>query len=362
MNAKFRILSALAGFLLYAAVPVVGQTQTPVPKAPDAAAPSPKPARTTAKQPWTPPRTPWGDPDLEGLWPGTDFVGVPLERAAAFGTRNELTDAEFAARLRAAQLQTEEDNAPFDIDNVPSEVIARGTVGGPVSPPPHWLERGKPSRQASLIVDPPDGRMPPRAAEAGRRALERQNARLGRGPADSYEDRGLYDRCITRGVLGSILPVIYNNGNQIVQARGYVAIRNEMIHETRIVPLDGRPHLSPAVRNYMGDSRGHWEGSTLVVETTNLTDRTGVSLNGSGNPHGSAARLIERFTRTDADLLRYEVTIDDPTTWIRPWTIAFPWRKDPTYGFYEYACHEGNYALRNILSGARADERAGQNK
>ena len=322
-----------------------------------AGAGKPASAIKTAKI-WTLPRTAWGDPDLQGLWSGTDFVGVPLQRPDGLGTRNELTDAEFAARLAQAQKQTEDDNAEFDIDNVPPEVIARGTVGGPVSPPPHWLERGKPSRQASLIIDPPDGKMPPQAADAQRRGAERQNARLGRGPSDSYEDRSLYDRCITRGVIGSILPVIYNNGNQIVQAPGVVAIRNEMIHETRIVPLDGRPHLSPVFHQYMGDSRGHWEGNTLVVETTNLTDRTGVGGNGGGNTHSDAVRLIERFTRTGPETLHYEVTIDDPKTWTRAWTIAFPWRLDPTYGFYEYACHEGNYALRNILSGARAEEAA----
>jgi hypothetical protein len=312
--------------------------------------------RVSPTKAWTPPRTPWGDPDLQGLWPGTDFVGVPLVRADSLGTRNELTDTEFTARLAAAQKQTEDDNAEFDISNVPPEVVARGTVGGPVSPPPHWLERGKPSRQASLIVDPPDGKLPPQAEAAQKRAAERQNARYGRGPADSYEDRSLYDRCITRGVLGSILPVIYNNRNEIVQAPGIVAIRNEMIHETRIVPLDGRPHLSSTFHQYMGDSRGHWEGNTLVVETTNLTDRTGAGGNGGANLHSRAARLVEKFTRTGSDTLRYEVTIDDPQTWTRPWTVAFPWRLDAGYGFYEYACHEGNYALTNILSGARAEE------
>src|SRR6476619_2155420 len=296
------------------------------------------------------PRTAWGDPDLQGVWPSTDMVGVPLQRASNFGERNLLTDEEFRARQAAAARQTDEDNADFNIDKVSSEQEARGTVGGPVSPPPHWLERGKPSYQASLVVDPSDGRMPPQTPAAAQRMIAQRDARAGRGPADSYEDRSLYDQCITRGVLGSILPVIYNNGNQIIQAPGIVAIRNEMIHETRIVPLDGRPHLSSTFHQYMGDSRGHWEGNTLVVETTNLTDRTGAGGNGGANLHSKAARLVEKFTRTGPDTLRYEVTIDDPQTWTRPWTIAFPWRLDPGYGFYEYACHEGNYALTNILS------------
>ena len=308
---------------------------------------------------WSPPRTPWGDPDIEGKWPGTDYVGVPLQRPRNLGTRNELTDEEFTARLAAFQRQAEEDAADFHIDQLTPELIARGTVGGPVSPPPHWLERGTPVRQASLIVDPADGQIPPLSEEGQRRAAARQRARAGRGAADSYEDRSLYDRCITRGVLGSILPVIYNNGNQIIQAPGWVAIRNEMIHETRIIPLDGRPHLPiRAFHNYMGDSRGHWEGNTLVVETTNLDGRTGVGGNGGANVYSEKARIVERFTRTAPDTLRYEATIDDPATWTRPWTISFPWRLDPNYGLYEYACHEGNYALRNILSGARAEEAA----
>ena len=316
-----------------------------------------------AKAAWTPPRTPWGDPDIEGFWPGTDFVGVPLQRPDGLGTRNELTDAEFAVRLQNFQKQSDEDNADLDIDKLTPEIIARGTVGGPVSPPPHWLERGKPGRQAGLIVDPPDGKMPPLSEEGQRRAAERQRARAGRGPADSYEDRSLYDRCITRGVLGSILPVIYNNGNQIIQAPGLVAIRNEMIHETRIVPLDGRPHVSSRVfHENMGDSRGHWEGNTLVVETTNLDGRTGAGGNGGANVYSEKTRITERFTRLDNDTLKYEATVDDPGTWTRPWTISFPWRRDPNYGFYEYACHEGNYALHNILSGGRADDKAAASK
>jgi hypothetical protein len=315
---------------------------------------------TATTRNYTPPRTAWGDPDLQGLWPGTAMVGVPLQRATEFGNRNVLTDAEFAARQAAASKQSEEDNAEFDIDNVPPEVVAMGTVGGPVSPPPHWLERGEPSRQASLIIDPPDGRMPPLTPEAQARIAARQAARSGRGPADSYEDRSNYDRCITRGLMGSVLPVIYNNGNQIVQTPGYVVIRNEMIHETRIVPLDGRPHVSSSIRTFLGDSRGRWDGNTLVVETTNFTDKTAIGVNGGGNAHSNALRITERFTRVAPDTLQYEATIDDPRTWTRPWTLSFPWKQDPTYGFFEYACHEGNYSLFNILSGHRADEKAAQ--
>jgi hypothetical protein len=332
-----------------------GQVQNPDARTPRPAARNPKPA-------WTPPRTPWGDPDLEGIWPGTDFVGVPLARPRSVGTRTELNDEEFAARLAAFEKQSEDDNAEFDLDKLSPDLLARGAVGGPVSPPPHWLERGKPTRQAGLIIDPPDGQLPPQTEEAQQRAAARQLARAARGPSDSYEDRSLYDRCVTRGVLGSILPVIYNNGNQIIQAPGWVAIRNEMIHETRIVPLDGRPHVSKVFHHNMGDSRGRWEGNTLVVETTNLDGRTGAGGNGGANVYSDRTRITERFTRIDNDTLKYEATVDDPGTWTKPWTISFPWRRDPNYGFFEYACHEGNYAMPNILSGARADDRAAAGK
>ena len=318
-------------------------------------------ARSVRPQPdakYKTPRTPWGDPDLQGIWPGTDFVGVPLQRPASFGTRNLLTDEEFRARQEAASRQTDEDNADFNIDKVTSEQEARGTVGGPVSPPPHWLERGKPSYQASLIVDPPDGRLPPQIPEAAERVRALAAKRAGHGPADSYEDRSLYDQCITRGVLGSILPVIYNNGNQIIQAPGLVVLRNEMIHETRFFYLDGRPHVSQKIRSYMGDSRAHWEGDTLVVETTNMFDRNGIGGNGGGQAFSDALKLTEKFTRLDADTLQYTATVDDPKTYTRPFTIQFPWRRDNSYGMYEYACHEGNHSLFNILSGARADDRA----
>jgi hypothetical protein len=301
------------------------------------------------------PRTPWGDPDLQGKWPATAMVGVPMQRDEALGTRNELTDEEFADRVARAEQQRDLDNADFELENAAS--TPGGTVGGAVSPPPHWLERGEPQRQASLIVDPADGRMPAQTEEAQARAAELRAYRESRGPADSYTDRSLYDRCITRGIAGSVLPVIYNNGNVIVQAPGYVAFVNEMIHETRIIPLDGRPHVEAGIKLWMGDSRGRFEGETLVVETTNLTDRTGIGLNGGGGRHSDALKVTERFTRIDDDTIAYSMTIDDPRTWTQPWTMQFPLERDDEYGMYEYACHEGNYAMFNILSGARADER-----
>jgi hypothetical protein len=298
---------------------------------------------------WTMPRTPWGDPDLQGIWPSSAMIGVPLQRDPALGTRAVLTDEEFARRQEQASRQAAADNDEF----------AAGAAGGDgIGPPPHWLERGSPQRQASLIVDPPDGRLPPMTADGERRAAER--ARLsstGDGPFNGPADLDYYDRCISRGVLGSIAPVIYNNGTEIVQAPGYVAIRHEMIHETRLIPLDGRPVPSDAVRTYMGISRGRWQGDVLVVDTTHFNGTIGVTGNGRLLPTSDALQMIERFTRLDADTIQYEATLTDPKTWTRPWSVSFPLTREDDYGFYEYACHEGNHAMRNILAGARAAER-----
>src|SRR6185436_4959855 len=261
------------------------------------------------------PRTSWGDPDLSGIWPGTAMVGVPMQRDEKLGLRYWLTEEEFTAREAQFARQEEQDNADFSLETAAS--TPGGDVGGPVSPPPHWLERGDPQRQASLIIDPPNGRMPPlteagQARQAGVRA-----AREGRGPADSFTDRSLYDRCITRGMVGSLTPAIYNAGNEIVQAPGYVVIRNEMIHEARVVPLDGRAPLGPAFKQWVGDSRGHFDGDTLVVETTNFTDRTNV---GQAR-HSDKLKITERYSRIDDDTLVLRITVEDPETWTAPWTL-----------------------------------------
>ncbi len=174
---------------------------------------------------------------------------------------------------------------------------------------------------------------------------------------NDFTEMGPYDRCISRGVLGSTFPVIYNNGNQIFQFPGYVVIRYEMIHETRVIPLDGRPHASPAIRSYMGDPRGHWDGNTLIVETTNFNGKTGALANGNLLMTSDALKLVERFTRTGPETVQYEVTIDDPHTWVRPWKVAFPLRRDSSYGMFEYACHEGNHAMTNMLSAARSRDK-----
>jgi hypothetical protein len=307
-------------------------------------------------QTYSPPKTPWGDPDLQGIWPGN--AGVPMQRPVDLGERATLTDDEFARREAQAAAQAKADAEPF--------VVARtGRGAGAPGSPDHWLERGRPSRQASLIVDPPNGRLPALKpeAEARRKAMRGGRGPTGewRGEADSFEDLNIYYRCITRGVLGSVIPVIYGNTNEIVQAPGYVVFRNEMIHESRVIPLDGRPHVSSNIRMYMGDSRGHWEGNTLVVETLNLTDKVAIGSNGAGYPgdpgfHSEALRLTERFTRTGENTLEYRATVDDPQTWARQWTLLISLPRGTETHLHEYACHEGNYAMSNILSGARAEE------
>jgi hypothetical protein len=302
---------------------------------------------------YEPPRTPWGDPDLQGKWPGTDYVGVPMQRSEELGERNWLTEEEYEQEVVRRERQALNDSAEFELEN--ADETPGGAVGGPVSPPPHWLERGEPQYQASLIVDPPNGRYPARVDDVGGGGFG--GGGFGGNNADSYLDRSNYDRCITRGIAGSILPVIYNNGNQIVQGPGFVALRNEMIHETRIVPLDGRPHVSSDVRMWMGDSRGHWEGNTLVIETRNLNDQTSIGSNGGGRAIDQNSTLTERLTRVADDIILYQMTVNDPTTWEAPWTFEFPWHREDDYGMFEYACHEGNYAMFNILSGARAEER-----
>jgi hypothetical protein len=298
---------------------------------------------------YTPPKTPWGDPDLQGVWPGN--MGIPMQRNAALGERTTLTDEEFAKKQEQARKQAQAD----------SESTAASDTKVSIGPPSYWTERGKPTRQASLIIDPPNGRLPPLTPEAEKYRKETRRPGEWRGAADSWEDLNIYYRCITRGLLGSVIPVVYNNGNQILQAPGYVVFRNEMIHESRVIPVDGRPHAGPDIRMYMGDSRGRWEGGTLVVETTNFTDKDAIGSNGAGYPgdpgyHSDQLKVVEKFTRTGPKSLDYRITVIDEKTWTRPWTILLQLEKDDSYQMLEYACHEGNYAMGDILSGARASE------
>src|SRR5262249_35861624 len=272
---------------------------------------------------WVTPRTSWGDPDLQGLWPSIDMQGAPLERPASFGDRAIVTDTEFAAREEATERQTEAD--------AETTVVQRPRRGGGTGPPSHWGEHGIPTRQASLIVDPPDGRLPAMTRDGEPRAkmihstyfLDFPDA-VDAHAFEQFGDLGPYDRCITRGTLASMLPTGYNMGTQIFQIPGFVVIRNEMIHETRVIPLDGRPHVGPKLRTYMGDSRGHWVGDTLVIETTNFNGRVGLTRNGNTTPVTEDLRLTERLTRVDAKTMRYEATVSDPRTWTRPWTVSLP--------------------------------------
>ena len=288
-------------------------------------------------------RTPWGDPDLQGVW-ANDAV-TPLERPAGLGARELLTDEELAAAAAA--------NAQRRID-----------TGGPREGDPillqgynqFWMPRREVSRQTSLIVDPPDGRIPPLTPAGARREAQAFESSQGvpaldaslRRHSDGPEGRSLWERCLTRGLPR--LPDFYNNNALLLQTPDHVVIQMEMIHETRVIPLDRRPHLDDRIRQWHGDPRGRWEGDTLVVETANFSGKT----NFKGSQDG--LRLVERFTRTAPGALLYEVTVTDPDTWTRPWTARIPIRASDG-PLFEYACHEGNYAMYNTLAGARAAEK-----
>jgi hypothetical protein len=300
-------------------------------------------ANATSAKTWTPPRTPDGHPDLQGIW--TNSTMTPLERPRELGDKAVFTEQEAAERERKmlSDLSTDRRDGPpeVDVNRSYNEL---------------WRERGGLLLRTSLIVDPPNGRLPPLTPEAQKRAQARAEDRRRRGPdpADSWEDRNLAERCITRGAPK--LPGGYNNNFQIIQTASYVAIMQEMIHETRIIPLDGRPHLDKSVRLWMGDSRGHWEGSTLVVETTNYNDKiVSESFNCCPNAE-SGLHVVERFTRTGPDQIDYQYTVDDPATYSRPWTASVPMTRSEG-PLFEYACHEGNYAMVDMLSGARAKEK-----
>jgi len=313
-----------------------------------AAQTQPPAASTRQAKPYSPPKTAWGEPDLRGTYTSDNSIGVPFERPQQYGERTMLTDAEFDAREKANQVQVAKDLAEKPESTFEEDEAANNA-------PRHWLERGtKLSHATSLVIDPPNGRLPAltpagqqRAAQ-GRARFVRQN--------DAAEFHSYYDRCITRGVISSILPAIYGNGTRILQGPGYVVIQNEMIHEDRVIPTTSTaPRLGRNIHLYMGDPRGHWEGNTLVVDSTNFTDKIGVG--GGGQPSANL-HLIERFTRTAPDTIHYEFTVDDPDTYTAKWTAALDLTSKPGYEIYEYACHEGNYGLRNMLSASRADDRA----
>jgi len=304
----------------------------------------------------TPPKTSWGDPDLQGTWTSDDQRGVPFERPAKFGTRKTLTEQELAERSKENEvLETVIDSG--ERPNLGFWANQKGKGVDAAAAPPNWHEFARrPSMQTSLVVDPLDGRIPPLTAEAKARVAA-SATRRDQLPA-SWLDLTMYDRCITRGVAGSIFPVIYGNGTQLIQSPRLVAIRYEMIHETRLIDLNRHAHASASLRSYMGDPIGYWEGNTLVVETTNfIGGKVSVGGNGAaGPPYSEDLKLVERFTRTSANTMQYEVTLTDPKTYTAPWTVAFPITQEPGYQIFEYACHEGNYAMHNRLSAARAEE------
>jgi len=306
-----------------------------------------RPAMARAAQ-WTPPRTPDGQPDLEGTW--TNATLTPLERPPEFRDKPVLTEAEAAAYAKGLLQQDDRDrrdgSSDADLGRAYNEA---------------WFDRGTKmvGLRTSLIVDPPDGKVPPLTA-AAQKKLDAANAYARLHPADGPEDRPLAERCLLWPTAGPpMLPGVYNNTYEIVQGPGYVAIVVEMIHDVRIIPTDGRPHLAPGVRQWLGNPVGHWEGNTLVVETTNFTDKT--SDVGAGMRRSTFRgsdehmRLIERFTRVAGDTISYEFTVDDPTAFTRPWSASIPMTK--TEGpLLEYACHEGNYAMTGVLAGSRAEE------
>ena len=287
-------------------------------------------------------RTPWGDPDLQGLW--ANDVVTPLERPAELGERLELTDEELAEVAAANERRRLDDGGPRPGD----PILLQGYNQ-------FWMPDRDVSRQTSLVVDPPDGRVPPLTPAGVRRealalessqGVEAKVAEL-RRHNDGPEGRSLWERCLTRGLPR--LPDFYNNNVLLLQTPDHVVIHMEMIHETRVIPLDGRPHVAAGIRQWHGNPRGRWEGDTLVVETANFSDKT----NFKGSQSG--LHLLERFTRADGETLLYEATVTDLDTWAQPWVVRFPIRR--TDGpLFEYACHEGNYAMFNTLAGARAEE------
>ena len=303
-------------------------------------------------QAWTPPRTPWGDPDLQGNYTNKYEQGTPFERPAEFEGRTlDQIKGDELARLVKERADEVLLNSPF----TGGDPVA-GNFGGA----PAFYDRFEANRGSRLwlVVDPADGKIPAMTPEGQKasaaRAAARAAARKGRGTADSYTDRSLYDRCITRGLPGSMMPANYGNSYRIVQSPGYVAISYEMVHETRLIPLDNRPQVGSAIRQYMGEPRGRWDGNTLIVETSRFKDDP---VYRGSNP--AALTLIERFTLTAPDKIEWSVTIDDPSSWARPWTFAMPLTRNDDEEIFEYACHEGNLAMPHLLSAARKAEAAG---
>jgi hypothetical protein len=339
MRSQYIVTGILAAAVCATPALMAGQTS----EAPKTA------TKAAAAAHYTPPRTAWGDPDLQGTYTNKDESGIPFEKPSALGdkTIDQVSDAELKELIQQRNEAT--------LERAPG-VGGIETGAGPT----HWYENyGAKNSRPWLVVDPPDGHIPAETPEGLQRAAaERARRRGGNGfdvgPFDGPEDLSLYDRCITRGLPGSMMPAIYGNSYEIVQGPGYVAIRYEMVHEARIIPLDNRPHVGKNIELYMGDARGHWDGNTLVVETTNFKEASAYR---GASKH---LKLTERFTPVSPKYVEWSMTVDDPHTWTRPWTFAMRLTKDDTQQVFEYACHEGNYGLRDILSAARKDEKNGK--
>jgi hypothetical protein len=347
---KYRMwISVLAGGIAALSLSAAA-AQAPKTATPTKAAPKP------AAKAWTAPHTPWGDPDLQGVW--NDATSTPLQRPTGVKEKDVLSDDEAAEFQNDLEFQLSRDRRDggndVDVNRAYNE---------------HWMDSRRlkitQDRRTSLIVDPPDGRIPatvPLSPEREKLRASRagSNARFNAGMPDNYRDFSLPVRCIIRTDSPPYLPTIYNNDFQIFQSPGYVVIAPEMIHSARIIPLDGRPHLNKGLRQWLGDTRGHWEGNTLVLETTNFRSDDGVIFQ---NANPDTFRIVERFTRVGPTQINYEFTVSDPTTWTKPWTARIPWNKiDPEEQMYEYACHEDNYDEVHFLSGARTREKKGETK
>jgi len=286
---------------------------------------------------YTPPKTPWGEPDLQGMWPLNHLISTPLQRQERYGTRRFMTDEEFAAAQKSAEAR----NTRFESGAIPQ------------------ADSGAATRLTSLIVDPPNGRFPALTPK-GKEMYDKMHGsyKPGQTVFDTPDDFDTWDRCITRGLPVSMLPRNYNNGLRIVQSPGYVVILLEMAHESRIIPTDGRPVLDPTIKQYMGESRGRWEGNTLVVETSNFNGKpamTNAGVPGSPplNPSTENMKLTERFTRTSADTIDYKFTVEAPELLTSSWSVEYPMQLDNKYEMFEYACHEGNTAIRGYIETSR---------
>jgi hypothetical protein len=297
--------------------------------------PAEKKAAAYSDRRWTAPRTSWGHPNLQGTWSTDDMRGIPVDRPEALGTQEFLSEEQFIER--AKRQQAGNDHA----DNV--QTFHRVAYGSRVF------------GFSSLVVDPPNGRTPALTPDGrARAAAAAGNGSFGPGPFDKFEDFSLYDRCIARGLNAGMSAVLYGNGIVIAQSPDSVTITYEMVHETRMIALDSRPHLTTGMTQYNGNSRGHWDGDTLVVETSGFTDKTSL---GAGAPNSTSLKTTERIRRVDPEMIEYRITVDDPLTYTAPFTLRAMWTVQPNYTVYEYSCHEGNFAVGGGLSGERAFER-----